>query len=115
MFISMRKILDAWRFTNEVMTNMNLLLEATELASEFLEAENIHVANAQLMERAREWYDHTEITDPETLAAVVLYGDFEPGIRIDEIERLKEFYFPSEPFEVHIGEIEMALHDAEWR
>ena len=95
--------------------NMNLLLKATELASEFLEAENIHVANAQLMERAKEWYDHTEIIDTETLAAVVLYGDFEPGIHIDEIERLKQFYFPSEPFEMHIGEIEMALHDAEWR
>ena len=95
--------------------SINLILKAVELANEFLEAENIHVANAQLMKRAVKWYDHTEITDPETLAAVVLYGDFEPSIRIDAIEELTQFYFPTEPFELHIGEIEAALKDEEWR
>ena len=95
--------------------SINLILKAVELANEFLEAENIHVANAQLMKRAVKWYDHTEITDPETLAAVVLYGDFEPSIRIDDIEKLRQFYFPTEPFELHIGEIEAALKDEEWR
>ena len=115
MFMSMRRILDMWRFSNEVVTNLNLLVEATELVNEFLEAENIHMTNDSIMERAREWYDHTEITDPETLAAVVLYGDFDPSIRIDAIEELTQFYFPTEPFELHIGEIEAALKDEEWR
>ena len=115
MFMSVRRILDMWRFSNEVMTNINLIIEATELANEFLEAEHIHVASSQLMERAQEWYNHTEITDAETLAAVVLYGDFEPSIRIDDIEKLRQFYFPTEPFELHIGEIEAALKDEEWR
>ena len=55
MFMSVRRILDMWRFSNEVMTNINLIIEATELANEFLEAEHIHVASSQLMERAREW------------------------------------------------------------
>ena len=95
--------------------SINLILKAVELANEFLEAENIHVANAQLMKRAVKWYDHTEITDPETLAAVVLYGDFDPSIRIDDIEELTQFYFPTEPFELYIGEIEAALKDEEWR
>lgn len=95
--------------------SINLILKAVELANKFLEAENIHVANAQLMKRAVKWYDHTEITDPETLAAVVLYGDFDPSIRIDVIEELTQFYFPTEPFELHIGEIEAALKDEEWR
>ena len=94
MFMSIGRILDMWRFTNEVTTNLNLLLEATELVNEFLEAENIHMANSDIMERAKEWYDHTEITDAETLAAVVLYGDFDPSIRIDDIEKLKQLYFP---------------------
>ena len=115
MFMSIGRILDMWRFTNEVTTNLNLLLEATELVNEFLEAENIHMANSDIMERAKEWYDHTEITDAETLAAVVLYGDFDPSIRIDDIEKLKQLYFPSEPFEIHIEEIMMALKDDDWR
>ena len=33
----------------------------------------------------------------------------------DDIEKLRQFYFPTEPFELHIGEIEAALKDEEWR
>ena len=97
------------------MLNMNLILEAKDLVNDFFAAENLYEADESIIKRAKVWYEHTEITDAETLAAVVLYGEFKPGIRHDEIMKIKHYYFPSEPFELHIGEIEAALADAMWR
>jgi hypothetical protein len=74
----------------------------------------VYESNKALLKRATQWYTMTEITSPQTLAAVTIHGDFEPGIKIDEIEAIEDFYFPQIPIECcnyHIGEIEAAQHD----
>lgn len=72
---------------------------------------------ANFKTKAENWYNYTEITDAETLAAVVMSGDFEPGITIKEIQQIEEFFYPSIPpeyTEIHIAEIEEAERDSFW-
>ena len=100
------------------MLNMNLINSAVNLANQYLEAEQIFETTDSLIKRAIEWYTHTEITDEETLAAVIISGSYNPKIRVKEIVEIRDYYFPSLPFEFNnysIWEIESALKDAEWR
>lgn len=99
------------------MTNKALLDSAIKLVNQIFESEGIFETNNVLFTRAERWYNHTEITDVETLAAVIMYGDYDSSLRHKDICEIKEFFFPSIPLELcefHIGEIEMALHDIDW-
>lgn len=97
------------------MLNMKLIFEAIDLVNDFFAAERIYESNESILNRAISWYEHTEITDAETLAAVVMYGQYDSSIRFNDIKNIKDYFFPSEPFVIHIHEIEMALKDSEWR
>lgn len=99
------------------MMNERLIAEAVKIVVDYFEAEGIYEATKTIDARARQWYNHTEIVEAQQLAAVVISGDFVPGITIKEIQKIENFFFPMEPIEYgnfHIAEIEEALHDAEW-
>lgn len=100
------------------MMNERLIAEAVKMVVDYFEYEGIYEETKSIDTRARDWYSHTEITEPQMLAAVVISGPFVPGILYNEIKEIEEFYFPSEPINFgnfHIGEIEEALNDEFWR
>ena len=116
------------------MMNMTLIAETVRLVNSYLEAENIMVSNQTIEAQAKDWYNHSEIVEAEMLAAAVMnYGFYRVGTKWDELEQLREFYFPSEPVEFgacgfdencyemmamenfSIEEIEMAQRDAMWQ
>lgn len=51
---------------------------------------------AETMVRALHWHIHTKISDPQTLAALAISGDYQYPMTVEEINYIKEFYFPSE-------------------
>lgn len=100
------------------MMNERLIAEAVKMVIEYFEYEGIYEETKSIEARARDWYSHTEIVEPQMLAAVVMSGAFVPGIMWNEIKEIEEFFFPSEPIEYgnfHIGEIEEAQFDEFWR
>ncbi len=99
------------------MMNTRLIEDAVKLVVELFEYEGISESTATITERATDWYNHTDITNDEMLAAVTIYGKYNSSLSWPELEKIKEFYFPSCPIEAdhfHIGEIEMAQADMEW-
>lgn len=94
------------------MMNRILITEATKVAYNYLVAEGLNPQIGLLRAYAINWYNHTDITDVDTLAAAVMLGDFNPDISYDEVIAAKEIFFPSLPLEyseIHISDIEEAL------
>ena len=82
------------------MMNMRLIAETVKLVNSYFEAENIMVSNQIIEAQAIDWYNHSEIVEAEMLAAAVMnYGNYRPGTMWNELEQLREFYFPSEPIQ----------------
>lgn len=115
------------------MTNINLIEEAVRLVVDLFEAEGIAETTTSIRERASKWYNNTEITDAEMLAAATITGSYQFGTSWDELVDWKNFYFPSPIAKVnriphtteeellmmqmenfHIGEIEDAQRDMLW-
>lgn len=99
------------------MLNERLINEAVKIVVEYFAAEGICEETKTIRARAINWYNHSEITTSQLLAAVVISGDYR-FITWDEILEIEEFYFPSAPIEetyIFIGEIEESLHDEFWR
>ena len=116
------------------MMNMRLIAETVKLVNSYFEAENIMVSNQIIEAQAIDWYNHSEIVEAEMLAAAVMnYGNYRPGTIWNELEQLREFYFPSEPIQFgscgfdencyemlamenfSVEEIEAAQRDAMWQ
>lgn len=100
------------------MTNIKLIESAIVLANKYFEYNNISMSTQVIQKRAEYWYNHTDIVDTEILAAMIINGEYHTGYSYDEILAIKEYYFPTVPFEFsypHIGEIEKSLHDMLWR
>lgn len=124
------------------MINIRLIDETVKLVNSYFEAENIMVSNQTIEAQTKDWYNHSEIVEAEMLAAAVMnYGNYRPNTTWNELEQLREFYFPStsvkemiakiggyhthEDFSqheeiiatenFHIGEIEAAQKDAMWQ
>lgn len=92
--------------------NKKLYEEVFKTVIDAFEFEQILMDNATIDRRITDWYNHTDYTDVETLAALVMGSEYRASITCDEVEEMKEFFFPSHPyFELSIAEIEMALHD----
>lgn len=101
------------------MKNIRLIEEAVKLVNELFEYEGIYETTSSIRSRVTEWYNRTDITDAEMLAAVAISGSYEEltPVTWKELEVIKEFYFPSSPIELnnfHIGEIEEAQKDMLW-
>lgn len=99
------------------MMNWRLINEAVKMVNDYFDYEGIYESNKTIIARASDWYSKTEITDSEMLAAAVISGPYQ-RYSWTELEKLKEFYFPSCPLDFDnfgIGEIEAAMKDAAWR
>lgn len=90
--------------------------DAVKLVVDILEANMITEQNDFIRARVYSWYNHSDVTDPEILAACALEGkDWFPGATYQYMLNAKNFWFPVSPFdEISIWEIEDAEHDAMW-
>ncbi|MCC8068774.1 MAG: hypothetical protein LIO71_03290 [Ruminococcus sp.] len=110
------------------MLNTRLIEEAVKIVIEYWEAEGISEETKTIRDRVTDWYNHTEITTPQMLAAAAISGDYEFGVTWDELLDRERFFFP-DPIEqsdayaeylithdnYSIGEIEASYHDDQWR
>ena len=89
---------------------------AVALVVENLEANHIACNTECIRNRVYSWYNHSDVTDPEMLAACALMGkDWYPGATYQDMLDAKEWWFPKNPYdEISIWEIEAAQHDAMW-
>ena len=76
------------------MTNERLLYEALEKAIQYCEAHNIAQDTPSLAKRIELWYNHTDIVDPEMLAALALESDTFEYLPMTIIENITYYYFP---------------------
>ena len=100
------------------MTNWILIKEAVELVSNLLAAEGAYELPQSIEKRCLDWYNHSEITDPEMLAAAALNGPYNPEFTWDDLLALRNFFFPPMPLdltEISVQEIKEALFDEDWR
>lgn len=101
------------------MTNIRLINEAVKLVINYFAANFITIDTASIENRARTWYNNTEIVDAEMLAAASIHSEYLPCYSWNELLELKEFYFPTNPEEFlqknfSIQEIEESLHDVDY-
>lgn len=99
------------------MTNTKLIEATMKKIETFFKLEGFPLTldlKANFKTKAENWYNYTEITDAETLAAVTLSGDFKSGITIKEIEQIKEFFFPHTPPEYILYDGDMMMEEIKW-
>ena len=89
---------------------------SVQLAIDIFEANHIVCDTKSIYNRIYNWYNHSDITDPEILAACALEGmDWSPRSTYQEMLNAKERWFPQNPYdEISIWEIEAAQHDSIW-
>ena len=89
---------------------------AVKMAVDLLEANHIANDTDSIYRRVITWYEHTDVADPEILAACALTGrDWFSGATYDMMLEAKEEWFPHNPYdEIAIWEIEDAQLDM-WR
>ena len=98
------------------MMNMNLINKVVEWIIKAYEFEGIHESEKTIAERTLNWYNHSDISDFETLAAAVWIGDYRK-IDFDVIEAVRYMLFPTIPIEyseIHSHEITNAYKDGGW-
>lgn len=90
---------------------------ATSLAIEIMEINYITCDTVSIRNRVYGWYNNSDVTDPEVLAACALEGiDWFPGATYKLMLEMKERWFPKNPYdEIFIGDIEMAQADIAWQ
>ena len=90
--------------------------KAIALVIENLEVNHIACDTKCIRNRVYGWYNHSDVTDPEMLAACALAGkDWHPGATYQEMLDEKEWWFPQNPYDgISIWEIEEAQHDMIW-
>lgn len=89
---------------------------AVQLVIDVLEANYISSNTECIRNRVYSWYNHSDVTDPEILAACTLEGkDWFPGATYKDMLIARDLWFPHNPYdEISIWEIETAQHDAMW-
>lgn len=89
---------------------------AIDLAINHLEANKIACDTESIANIIYDWYSHSDVTDPEILAACALEGiKWRPGATYQEMLEIKDFWFPAVSTDISIWEIEQAQHDFCWR
>lgn len=89
---------------------------AVDIVVENFEINRISVNTDAIRNSVYSWYVHSDVADPEILAACVLMGmDWAPDVTYKDMLDAKEQMFPQNPFdEFGIWEIEAAQKDMEW-
>ena len=89
---------------------------AVILVIENLEANHIACNTECIRNKVYNWYVHSDVADPEILAACVLMGmDWAPDVTYKDMLDAKEQAFPQNPFdEFGVWEIEAAQKDMMW-
>jgi len=89
---------------------------AVVLAVETLETNHITCNTECIRAKVYSWYNNSDVTDPEVLAACALEGmDWFPGATYKLMLEMKERWFPKDPYdEIFIGDIEMSQKDTQW-
>lgn len=77
------------------MTNYSTVEMAVRLVIENLEANHITETTDTIRARVYSWYNHSDIADPEVLAACALEGkSWYPGATYQQMLDAKEQWFP---------------------
>ena len=89
---------------------------AVILVIDYYEANHITCNTDFIRNRVYSWYSHSDVTDPEILAACTLLGiDWFPEATYKMMVEAKNYWFPQDiENEFSIWEIEAAQHDAMW-
>ena len=90
---------------------------AVNLVIQNLEANHIASDSESIRNRVYSWYSHSDVTDPEMLAACALEGkNWFPGATYQYMVEAKQQWFPENLYDnFSIWEIEASQHDREWR
>lgn len=78
------------------MTNWKLIEKSIKLVIDLFEAEGIMEDSKVIVHNVMTWYNKTDVTDAEMLAAAAISGPYRFGTSWDELIDLKEFYFPAD-------------------
>lgn len=90
-------------------------VEAIEIVSMIYEANNQAVDNNSIAKAVEDWYTHSDVADPEMLAAAVLeYGGWRL-ISFLDWEAAHNKWFPQFDDTYAIWEFEASYHDEMWR
>lgn len=93
--------------------------KAVKLAVDILEINHIMDSTENIRARVYSWYENSDVTDPEVLAACALMGiKWFPEATYETMINAKEYWFPTEPYyynETSIWDIEAAQQDILWR
>ena len=87
--------------------------KAIELAIYHFEINGISVDTGSICHRIYGWYNNTDVTDSEMLAACAIEGiDWSPNATYQLMIEAKDRWFPQEPFyNIPIWDIETAQYD----
>ena len=90
---------------------------AVQLVIDTLEANYISSNTECIRNRVYSWYNHSDVTDPEILAACALEGkDWYPGATYQDMLAARDLWFPQDHNpEFAIWEFEASEHDAVWQ
>lgn len=98
------------------MTKYTAAETAISLVIENMEINHIACNTESVRTRVYNWYNNSDVTDPEVLAACVLEGmDWFPGVSYKTMLEAKERWFPKNPYdEIFIEDIEIAQLIETW-
>lgn len=96
------------------MTNWKLIDAAVQLVVEFNEFSGRVETTENIRNRVLDWYNNTDVTDVEMIAAAALHGSYSPSISYKDLTAAKEYYFPSEPNKYSVGDFEKSYRDCLW-
>lgn len=90
--------------------------EACDLVSKFYEMNHMVCDTKSIYDKVYDWYCHSDVTDPEVLAACALEGEkWTPAASYQDMLEMRDYWFPKNPYdEIAIWEIEQARLDLEW-
>ena len=88
---------------------------AVDLVVKTFEANHIVSDSECIRQRVYSWYSHSDVTDPEILAACAIEGWWYPAATYDDMLMMKEGWFPEDPYEeVHSWGFTTASYDMVW-
>ena len=84
------------------MTNTTIR-NATNLTNFLQKANGIYESIHSIETRVTGWYNHTDVTDIEVLAAAALIGNYNKKFTYDDMLDAHQWWFPHNPYEEIFG------------